>query len=334
MPGMTTMSALDPTSVAHSLPPAPGGVWTLEQVARMQRPLASDLLQPAVAADGQTAPAPPASQQPLLSGRYRSAGDMELELRIDLDGERPTRRVSGDFYRRTGSTVSYAGSFVVNAPTIEISAGESVIEGEGAFSFQSTSPRLRLTIPRLSVAAPRPPVTAQFMTSSGVPGATFSCRYESPFFRTVEFEQDVVHDVSPFKSYDTARLPTAGRARVLTVPAAYAEAGIEFIDSGGTDVAPIDLAGEDRIFTNRELHDAMTGHFSRWTDDAAWRVYILAATKHEIGDTLRGIMFDADKRQGCAVFHDVVGGASASNDSTLRAMLRTYVHELGHCFNL
>jgi hypothetical protein len=45
-------------------------------------------------------------------------------------------------------------------------------------------------------------------------------------------------------------------------------------------------------------------------------------------------MFDAEKRQGCSVFHDVVGSGSSSSDVTTRAMLRTYVHELGHCFNL
>ena len=334
------MSAFDPTSVAHSLPPAPDGLWSLDKIAQMQAEAIEALVptpaQATEAAESVRAARPTLASMrtTLLSGRYRSAGDTELELRIDLDGERPTRRVSGDFYRRTGGTVNHGGSFLVNTPTIMVAATEAIIEGEGVFSFQSASPKLRLTIPRVSPTAPRPSVSAQFMTSSGVPCATLTCHYESPFFRTVEFERDQVTDITPFDSYDTSRLPAPGRARVLTVAAAYAEAGIEFADSGGTNNVPIDLAGSDRIFSNSELHDAMTTHFSRWTNDPAWRVYILAATKHELGDNLRGIMFDSDKRQGCAVFHDVVGSGSGANDTTLRAMLRTYIHELGHCFNL
>ena len=44
-------------------------------------------------------------------------------------------------------------------------------------------------------------------------------------------------------------------------------------------------------------------------------------------------MFDQSgrQRQGCAAFHSVIGGTS---NEAQRAMLRTYVHELGHCFNL
>src|SRR5262249_23425347 len=36
-------------------------------------------------------------------------------------------------------------------------------------------------------------------------------------------------------------------------------------------------------------------------------------------------------RQGCAVFHAGIGGTTADK---LRLQLYTYVHELGHCFNL
>jgi hypothetical protein len=46
-----------------------------------------------------------------------------------------------------------------------------------------------------------------------------------------------------------------------------------------------------------------------------------------------GIMFDqlGPQRQGCAVFHQGIGGTTADK---LRLQLYTYVHELGHCFNL
>src|SRR5262245_37534075 len=41
----------------------------------------------------------PAPKRP-ASGRYRGAsGNLQLELRVDVDGRRPTRRVSGDLFR-------------------------------------------------------------------------------------------------------------------------------------------------------------------------------------------------------------------------------------------
>jgi hypothetical protein len=40
---------------------------------------------------------------------------------------------------------------------------------------------------------------------------------------------------------------------------------------------------------------------------------------------------DAFQRQGCAVFYDAIKGTDAASE---RAQLRTYVHELGHTFNL
>src|SRR4030095_5693574 len=103
----------------------------------------------------------------------------------------------------------------------------------------------------------------------------------SEYFRTVEFEQDLVDDVTAFMSYNTGLLPSGGPARVLTVTSAYAEAGIELVDTGYADTVPIALAGSNRMWADRELHTAMLDHFRRWTPDAAWRVWMLAATAHE-----------------------------------------------------
>lgn len=321
------MQAFDPTSVPQSIPAPPGDAWSVDEVATIQASLVAGA--DSTAADGPALTGP--AQR--VSGRYRSAGAVELELRVDIDGERPTRRVSGDFFRRTGATMAYAGSFVVNTPRITPGAREVVVEGEGVFSFASGSPVLRLTIPRAPATAARAPIEARFLTTSGIPGALHHCQFQSPAFRTIEWEQDVVASVTPFSAYDTSGLPAPGRARKLSVAAAFGEAGIEVIDTGGANALPLQLAGADRKWTNSELHFAMTRHFSKRTVEPAWRVYLLAATAHE-DPRVRGIMFDSDKRQGCAVFHDAVGSGGTGNPATLRAMLRTYVHELGHCFNL
>lgn len=272
-----------------------------------------------------------------VSGRYRGrsggTGDLKLELRVDVDGRRPMRRVSGDFYRTTGTTVTYVGSFIITTPTLTVNQTEVIIDGVGVYTFTTGSPRLRVTIPRVGEFMPPASAAAQFMTTAGVPGAQYNCAFESSLFRRLEFESDFVAGVTPFQSYNTGLLPSGGTARVLTVTAAFAEAGVEMVDTGETDEVPIAMAGPDRIWTNRELHASMERHFRIWRNDPGWRIWLLAATIHEAGSGLRGIMFDQEgaQRQGCAVFHDVIGGAS---NQIVRAQLRTYVHELGHCFNL
>ncbi len=55
--------------------------------------------------------------------------------------------------------------------------------------------------------------------------------------------------------------------------------------------------------------------------------------RHEIGQGLRGIMFDQQglQRQGAATFYQVIQAATPQN---LREQLYVNVHELGHAFNL
>ena len=47
-----------------------------------------------------------------------------FELRVDPDGRRPTRRMSGDFYMQSGATLNYFGSFIVHSPTISVTIPE------------------------------------------------------------------------------------------------------------------------------------------------------------------------------------------------------------------
>ncbi|MER6995096.1 hypothetical protein [Streptomyces sp. NPDC000410] len=275
----------------------------------------------------------------LVRGRYRSAGaEHQLELRVDVDGFRPTMRVSGDFFQTTGATTSYVGSFVVEAPTVTSEAGVVKLEGTGRFSFPVASRHVRVTIPRGTGIPPRPGLaTVQFLAGASAtnPTSTFPCSFVSPHFRSLRLEQDSVAGTVPFISYDTGSLPgpQGSPARILTVPKAYEEAGIEVQIAGVPNVVDTTGAGADARWDNAELHNAMVNHFSLWRDAPQWQAWLLVATSH-VSDTTRGIMFDftgAVQRQGCAVFHDKIKG---SDPASQRAQLRTYVHELGHAFNL
>jgi len=272
-----------------------------------------------------------------VSGRYRnSGGGFQLEVRVDVDstpgGHKVLRRVSGDFFSTSGGTTAYFGSFVVHAPTITWSPTQVVVKGLGTFTWQAGAPAVQVTIPRRLIIQSPGAATVQFITPPNTPGASYVCPYVSPYFRSVEWEQDSVNGKIPFLSYNSGSLPQPPNspARTLTVPGAYAEAGIQMLVSGAANV----LGDSPNGWTNTELHGAMQSNFSLWRDVPQWKVWLLVAGSYEGMAGVRGIMFDAAdsfQRQGCAVFYDLIKGTDAESQ---RAQLRTYVHELGHSFNL
>ncbi|MBB5080302.1 hypothetical protein [Nonomuraea endophytica] len=257
----------------------------------------------------------------MISGLYQGQnGDSRLELRVDVDGARPTGRVSGDLFSVAGATTSYVGSFRVDQPSTQAETDKTRVWGSGRFTYSVPTRSVSITV-------------TDEGASAHVGGDDFQLAYVSPYFRTVLLEQDSVVGAAPFVSYDTGSLPgpTGSPARELSVPAAYAEAGIEL---RVTDPGRVPTGGEgaDLAWDDAELHHAMTTQFSRYGDAAAWRVWLLVASKHVGG--YRGIMFDYNdgfQRQGAAVFYDAIQGESPQAQ---RAQLRTYVHELGHAFNL
>ncbi|MGW7086886.1 hypothetical protein ACWGH2_25820 [Streptomyces sp. NPDC054871] len=288
--------------------------------------------EPSPTTDGESAPSAATPAYLLLRGSYRSVGTHVLELRVDVDGPRTLRKVSGDFFNSGGGTTSYAGSFVVHAPAVTWSSTQVVITGQGRFTGTTSFPIVRVTIARRRVGQQQAAATVQFVRTSGQVGAAYTCAFTSPYFRTVQWEQDSVAGKVPFVSYDTGSLPgpPGSPARKLTVPRAYAEAGIDVLVSSAANILGDSSAG----WNNAELHAAMQTNFSLWRDVPQWRVWLLVASRYEGNDGVRGIMFDAQdayQRQGCAVFYDIIQG---TDPESVRAQLRTYVHELGHAFNL
>lgn len=279
-------------------------------------------------------PGVPVALRP-VSGRYRGTfGAFQLELRVDVDRVRTMKRLSGDFFQITGGTTRHVGSFVVNSLTATATPTHLVLTGLGAFTFATAAPKLRVSIPRRTVLQPQAPATVQFQTVGGTAGATYTCAFESSYFRTVRIETDVVSDVaSAFVSYSTGSLPSGGSARPLSVVKAFAEAGIEVIPTAANNTIDISVAGLGAKWSNAELHAAMVRHFSLWRDVEQWSVWALNAKLHDLGSGLLGIMFDqhGKQRQGCAMFYEGLSGTTAEQR---RLQLFTTVHELAHCFNL
>ncbi len=266
-----------------------------------------------------------------VHGRYAGmAGSWRAEVRVDVDGARPMRRLSGDYLRVQGATVTYFGSWVVNAIAITVTPTLVTIAGTAKTTWSTTFNVVRVTIPRASVFSSPPPATVRWFNAAGQPGATYTCPFVSPFFRSMDLEQDCEAGVTPFTSYNTGSLPSGGPARTLSVLAAYHEAGVDMRAAGAPNIVP---APPGASWSNAELHNAMLNHFSLWRDVPQWKVWLLHARLHEMAPTLLGIMFDQQgcQRQGCAVFYQGLGGITAQ---ALRNQLFTCVHELGHCFNL
>lgn len=285
-------------------------------------------------------PFPPIPSIPVIkkavSGCYAGIlGNFQVELRVDVDRNRPMRRVSGDFYQTVGKIKSYFGSFIVDSPTVTVTTTRVVVTGMGRYTFSAGAPVVQVTIPRMSLFQPQAAATMQFFTVSNAPGAAYLCPFAALHFRTVRIETDRVSDLTttPFVNYNTGALPSGGGARTLNVVGAFGEAGIGLVPTGGNNVIDVSSAGSNATWSNAELHASMQQHFSLWTDLQQWSVWQLVAQQHDLGTGLYGIMFDqhGSQRQGCAVFHAGIGGTSAEQT---RLQLYTYVHELGHCFNL
>jgi hypothetical protein len=303
----------------------------------------------AAAATAPPLAAPPAAVDTrLVSGRYggpnEGAGtpdEMSLELRVDVEGKSATGRVSGDFFQKSGGVLRHWGSFVIASPRVMAGDDEVTIGGRARFGTNKKAPNVLVTIRR----APRPALRATviFSDAEGNVEDTFGCKFASPFFRTVEYEVDIVAGTEVFDVYNV-KSPGAA-TRPLTVDLAYADAGIEMLRTGVSNVIVENTAapptGTDGKWSDAELHSSMLTNFSLLdhaaqgdlTREGQWKLWLLVATEHE-QKGMRGMMFDSHwgrQRQGCAVFYkEIAGGESEAK----RAALRTYVHEIGHCLNL
>lgn len=285
---------------------------------------------PSEAERADTSSVPFISTPQAISGTYRGvSATQEVELRIDLDGPRSMNQLSGDVFEINGSKRSYVHSFRVLTPTRQETANVLTAGGNGTFSIPITEPYVNVTIPRVGLGSPLAPATVTFARTAGTLGTTFSCAFVTRAFRVVEWEHDSVADLTPFDSLEVGPPLSAGPRRTLTVSAAYAEMGIELRAAGETNVVPNEA---DAVWSDAELHASMINHFKLYAEERQWRVWLLVATEHT-NPLNRGIMFDHQglHRQGCAVFVNSIGGTAGQKK---RMSLRTYVHELGHCFNL
>ena len=312
------MSESDPTIPAVGITAAGfAGALSVEDVLRFE------------AGEGLNVPVQSPFQK--ISGLYRGTSTIwRIDLRLDVDGRRPLRRISGDFFRGSGK-LEYHGSFVVDTPAIQIDGPKVTIEGMGRFNVFTDASRIRVIVSRKPLGATPGTASLTFLQANGTEGETYTCSFESLFFRTVEIEEDVEQNVAPFAFHDIGSpLAPVLSPRRLTIPQVYADSGIRILPSPIS--SSLNVGGEDS-WSDAELHAAMTTHFAALEDIPQWKVWLLHARQHDQGTGTLGVMFDEQglHRQGCAVFHNAIFGDASTRP---RQQLHTCIHELGHCFNL
>lgn len=311
--------------------------------------------------------APAAAGTRLLSGRYLGTndkvgtpGELHLELRVDVDGKRAVGNVSGDLFKtgipsgENAVSLVYLDSFSLARASrrMTVSADAVKISGKAEYALRSKNTIIDVELPRGGAGAT---ATVTFTRESGGLEETFKCAFASENFRAITYEVDVMEGTELFGPYDTKLLKSGGPPRELSLDSAYAEAGIRMIemkDAGGPNVVSAELAkslaGTDAKWTDAEIHAAMLTQFSlidlkaqsNLRRERQWKLWLFVASEHK--DNLRGVMFDHQDnraRQGCAVFYNALvakgaNGKELSKEEVLRAALRTYVHEVGHCLNL
>ncbi len=270
------------------------------------------------------------------SSLERKTNGTDLELRVDIDGAHPLFMISGDFYSNSGGAHKYLSSFRFERVRQENSKENeiTVIGTNGKFDPSEASfEQIKIVISLRST-----PLMAVVECIGGLRTESARvCKRKSKYLRSVKLQNDFEEGVVPFKSFDTKELFSQfpNRKNPLGVKEAYAKAGINLIISKKPQkpvAHPKRIPWQGSVWTDDDLHSAMTKHFGAAKNKPEWRVWLLSALKYEISD-LKGIMIDHKEgsRRGCAVFHEAIGDSTTEEKKML---LYVYVHELGHCFNL
>ncbi|MFC4121682.1 hypothetical protein [Nonomuraea zeae] len=271
------------------------------------------------------------------AGRFSGITDgLRVDLRVDLEGELPV--VSGDLFYADGD---YYNSFILDGnQAVTLPA---TITGTAKYATNTSKTKISVVVDKL---APGGIATLTRSEPDGSKPTTYTCAYTSRFLRTIDWEVDAIKGTTSAPQYFTGAYPRPpGLAKkLITVQSAFADVGIELRMTDKADEIDVNnqWVGEDEKaqagteeatnlrWSNAELHAAMVSNFSGYRDTPQWKLWGFAATRY-VDDGTRGVMFDffdGHQRQGLAMFHDEMKNEGA------RDTLRTWVHEIGHAFNL
>ena len=225
-------------------------------------------------------------------GRLESGGTaLDIELRVDPEG----LIASADFFGQGNFRASLRTRLQKAGGDFESVAPRVIFEGDGASTLGGS---LRLQ-PRGNGVFEVECVLPEAVPTQYSGSATFS----SEHYRTLNIEVDKLQGMPWPQQLSTADIPDANQPsgiaqQDLSIQALFAKAGIDARvthSEGNLDDAIGEAAGrpgeEDR-WDEREMHEMMSGHYSRDLDAREWWLYLLVVTRFDGGP-----MFDFDAQQ-------------------------------------
>lgn len=261
----------------------------------------------------------------------------KLELRLDVDGRYPQMAASGVIQKNVFTKRAHWIADLKPQGWNQWAGKIWFAEGdERSFPYRFVEINVNKTTSKLSYA------DLTFLDPGRGQAGPFRLNFTSPYFRSVEFEYDVVQGSDKITEYNTHAHPNRPAdltSETLTVETVYQRAGFNVSKTNEDDVVPISISGNN-IWSDMELHNAMQSYWSKYADVAQWSMWTVFAGIHSGGAA--GIMFDdigPNHRQGTAVFSDNSLFNAAPGDPADTAFRDRYIfwcacHEMGHCFNL
>ncbi|HSN22995.1 MAG TPA: hypothetical protein VLS45_02295 [Methylomicrobium sp.] len=267
-----------------------------------------------------------------------------MELRIDIDQIEQSchvcRCISWDlteFYdsgeEACANKIS-CSSWVIRSP--EILTGAAATEIYGTASGLGTSAEIQACI---KIIRNDSILIADVALSGENNIDRYQCSWHSSFFHDADLQIDVCKNVAFEPVLPEYQI---SGDKVLTLESVYAEAGI-----------CLSVSRQGLVSTRRRpwlpdgLHLAMHQHFHSLSESPQWQLWGLVANRFHQSDTA-GIMFSqAESRtslpaqRGFAVFREhesfaglKPGSEGLEREEAAKRYLHTFVHEIGHAFNL
>jgi hypothetical protein len=295
-----------------------------------------------------------------VSGTYRNAepagSGRVVELRVDVDGNRPQHRLSGDVYFRFTiwgfDATIYLESFVVENPVIGGTTSEMTISGAVSIYGQPgrVDESIEVHIPRVSIFSDAAPACVNWKIG-GTTTAIYACPKMSDYFRTATVEVDRFQGtVFPPEMNPSIPPSPNGLPSSVSIREVFQRSGLDMSVVHDDVLNDPDSADVGVNWSEVELHDLMEARFDTFSDTLQWRMYSVIVPR--FGDPnydpgYYGTMFDwggyqagdTFLRQGCAIAEEALRGREVdtlydTSPKKDRLILQTLIHEIGHTWNL
>jgi hypothetical protein len=295
-----------------------------------------------------------------VSGTYRNAEPAHsgriVELRVDVDGNRPQQRLSGDIYFRFSfwgiDITFYVESFVVESPVVGGTSDEMTIGGAVTIYGQPgrIGESIEVHIPRVWIFSDPAPACVNWKVD-GVTTAIYACPKISDYFRTATIEVDRFQGTVFPPEFDPSISPSpSGLPPSVSIREVFQRSGLDLTVVHDDVLNDPDSPDAGENWSEVELHDLMEARFDTFANTLQWRMYGVIVPR--FGDPgynsgYYGTMFDwggwqagdTFLRQGCALAEEATRGREVgtlydTSPKKDRLLLQTFIHEIGHTWNL